>query len=365
MMCVLGLAGSADCSGQAPEARQPDAAAQASVAAKSPGTAKQKKSGEKIAARLSIETVKVPSETAEVFAHPTCDSDGNLYFRTDPDGVAGIRKLNGKGERMALFQATSPNVKASHPAYFTLGPNGDVYQLIFAPEMSRYVFVYKADGTVKSEIKLQPGFPFFPSRLAIFASGDILVSGLEYDKDRAAPMRPVTGIFSSDGALRKEVMLEDDEKIHDMAVSGDPKVTSPQNPSANYAVIGGAAEIGSDGNVYLMRRLSPAILYAISAGGAVVRRFTVDAGDGDFLPSGMHIAGNRISVLFRKEQTRQEVIKIVDLEGNDIATYDEPVIDGRHALGPAFLCYADNPERFIFLTATDDDKLGLIIAKPQ
>jgi hypothetical protein len=316
--------------------------------------------------QLKIEVIKSPTELAAVFRPPlVCDSDGNLYLSTDPDGVDGIHKLNAKGERVSLFLPRTADVKVNHPLYFSIGPDGDLYQLISAMEPSRYVFVYKSDGNLKSTIKLQPGFSFVPQKVAAFPSGDLLVSGLEFDKDPNGALWPFTGIFSNDGMLRKELTLKDDTEIHDMGASGDPKVTSARNPSANHAISGGAAETGPDGNVYLMRRLSPAILYAISAGGAVVRRFKVDPGSQDFMPFSMHISGNRIAVLFRHSQTAQEIIKVVDLQGRDVATYEEPVIEGRKTLGGAFACYSSNPDRFTFLKALEDHKLGLVIATAQ
>ena len=359
VMFAVAWLGAANCTAQAPDAAQANAAAKSSAS-------KQKPAGTSASRGLSIETVKVPSELAEMFAFPLkCDAGGNLFFRTAPDGFDAIHKLSPRGERLAVFQPKSADVKVDHAEYFSIGPDGDIYQIIMAHEITRYVFAYNDDGTVKSEIKLQPGFAFFPSRLAVFPTGDLLVAGLEYDKDRTAAMWPFTGIFSSGGTLRKELTLEDDENIRAMAASGDPRVTSPQNPSSNHAVTQGGAEVGQDGNVYLMRRLSPAIVYAVSAGGAVVRRFTVDPGHEDFMPVIMHIAGGRMAILFREEQSRKEIIKVVDLEGHEIATYDEPVVGGRQALGMAFACYASNPERFTFLTAMEDDRLGLLIATPQ
>jgi hypothetical protein len=91
----------------------------------------------------------------------------------------------------------------------------------------------------------------------------------------------------------------------------------------------------------------------------------VDSGEESFMPVTMHIAGSRIAVLFRQEQTRKEIIKVIDLEGHEVATYDEPVKDGRPALGMAFVCYTNNPEEFTFLTNMENDRLGLVIASPR
>ena len=133
----------------------------------------------------------------------------------------------------------------------------------------------------------------------------------------------------------------------------------------NRAVELGQMEGANDGNIYLMRRLPSPILYAISPGGEVVRHFTVDTGSTDFIPDSMHIAGGKIAIVFREPQTREEFIKIVDLNGKELATYDEPVENGRGTFGGAFACYSDNSERFTFLYTDDDGHLGFKIAEPR
>jgi hypothetical protein len=253
--------------------------------------------------------------------------------------------------------------------YFAVSENSELYQLVFPHEITRYVYVYKSDGTYKSAIKLQPGFPWQPSTMAVFPSGNLLISGLEYDHDRKnSVMWPFTGIFGSDGVLLKEVKLEDDDAIHDMALSGDQRVSSFTNPSANHAVEFSKMEAGADGNIYLMRWLTPAIFYAISPGGEVVRRFTVDPGDQDYQPTDMHVSGNVIAVVFFQPQSKETRMKVVDLEGQEIATYDAVKVEGKpkpEPLGVAFACYTANPGRFVFLSAGDDNILQFLVAEPR
>jgi hypothetical protein len=123
-----------------------------------------------------------------------------------------------------------------------------------------------------------------------------------------------------------------------------------------------------------MRSTSPAIFYALSAGGEVLRRFTVDPGDISYGPVAMHVSGNRIAVLFREPQTQEKIMKIVDLEGRELATYSADVrypadAEGKErktqALGGAFACYTTNPDRFIFLATGADDKLRFRIAEAR
>lgn len=188
---------------------------------------------------------------------------------------------------------------------------------------------------------------------------------MEPDHDRDDPVRwPFEAIFSSSGTLLRELHFEDDNDIHDMAASGDKQVTDPTNRSSNLALPAGAVETGKDGNIYLMRRLSPTPIYVVSPGGTV-RRFTVDAGDQAFMPSHMHMADNRIAILFWNNMTKRELIKVVDLKGREVATYQAPVVNGMSAVGPAFVCYSGNPERFTFLTTMGDGKLGIKTASPQ
>jgi hypothetical protein len=158
-------------------------------------------------------------------------------------------------------------------------------------------------------------------------------------------MLPFTGIFSTSGTLLKEIKLEDDDGLHEMAINGDPRVTSPSNPSANRAIDRSKMQPAADGNIYLMRWVAPAILYSISPGGEVIRRFTVDPGDANFMPTQMHISGNSIAIVFFQQQTKQVRLKVVDLEGHEIATYDEREVDGKPKV-PMFLlaCFIESPQ---------------------
>jgi hypothetical protein len=127
-------------------------------------------------------------------------------------------------------------------------------------------------------------------------------------------------------------------------------------------------QAATDGNIYLMRWITPTIVYAISPGGEVVRRFTVDPGDSSYRPAVMHISENRIAISFFQPQTGDGVIKLIDLEGHDIATYEIPKINGKH--DPkfqmlSFSCFMENPQRFTFLSTADNDKIELLLAEPR
>ncbi len=314
-----------------------------------------------------VRTITSPTEMANTFVNALqCDGDGNVYFRADVDGTSGIHKLNNKAERVALFEPNAnADLKIDAATSFALESDvGDLYELVFPHEINRYVFVYKPDGTLKSKVKLQPGFPFFPSKVAVFPGGQLLISGTEYDADKSATRWPFTGIFAPDGRLLKELELGDEKDLHDLAKLGDTRFVL-QGTNASLAVGNGQLEVAADGNAYLMRWTNPAIFYAISAGGEVVRWFTVDPNEPAYRPSEMHIHKNRIAVLFIEPQTNEKIMKIVDLEGHAVATYDELKVNGkpRDVLGASFACYTENPTRFTFLGANDDSRVELWIAE--
>ena len=324
------------------------------------------KNGEKgPSLHLTPMEVVVSSEVASAFLGPfVCDSDGNLYLRSESAGVTAIRKLNIKGERVALFEPSSnPDVKVERTGYFSVTPDGELFALVFAKdEMTRYVLVFKSDGSYKTKIKLETGFFWAPSAMTVFPNGNLLVTGQEYDRDPKKPQRPFTALFRADGKLLKELDLEDDNAIHDMSVSQDSRVVLPQMPTSNRAVSLSQIEPAKDGNLYLMRWLTPAVIYAISPGGQVVRRFTVDPDNADFKPASMHISGNRIALLFYQPQSMEKIMKILDLEGNELAAYDELRVNGKPklgTLGAAFACYTQQPERFTFLVTDDNSKIEL------
>ena len=116
----------------------------------------------------------------------------------------------------------------------------------------------------------------------------------------------------------------------------------------------------------LIRRLI--FCHGISANGAVVRRIKLDPGLSGYMPAAMHIQGRQIAVLFVDQQRQDKLMKVISLEGKEIATYDELTANGKPqepTLGASFACYTENPTRFMFMGANDDYKVQLWIAEPH
>jgi hypothetical protein len=326
-----------------------------------PATATTKAAGTAIpdaASHLTlIQTIPLDTVLTSSMGSPKCDGDGNFYLQ-GPDRGLTISKFNSKGEGVATFKASSsPDVTQVDGApKFTVNADGQVYQLVFPHSYDRDVFIYNKDGSYKSLVKLEVSKGWSPSLFVAFPSGNFMATGRKWDR-LAEEYVPFTGIFSSSGSLLKELHLEDDSSIGSIPMG------------LNSAISRGHLEIGSDGNVYLLRWYNPAIVYAISPGGEVVRRFTVDPGDQELKVGGMTVAGSRIAVVFLKgaegKNIEREMIEVVDLEGNKVASYEEPMVDGHLAFGISLACYSHNPEQFTFLGWTKDEKLVLNITEPR
>jgi hypothetical protein len=314
--------------------------------------------------------VQMVSADSSSLYSPKCDSDGNLYFMKDLDPQSGIQKINSKGETTAVFRASSaPDLQADLALHFWVALNGDVYQLVQAHPVGTekpadYVFIYDKDGNYKSRIKPDKGHIWQGNHIAVFPSGDILIAGQKYDTDRSATKIPSTIIFSSDGTPLKEVEMDGDDELRNLATSDPHVVSSIRGDNSNRAVSGGSIAIGQDGNAYLMRNLPDPVIYAISPGGEVVRQFTVKSGGSDYMPfGGLIIAGDRIAIYFHDDKAKTAMIKVVDLEGHDIATYDKPKFDGKMRVG-VMACYSRNPETLTFF-GYEKGKTFLAIAEPK
>jgi hypothetical protein len=311
-----------------------------------------------------VATISAKSEVATGFADLTCDEDANLYLGLEDTGATAIRKLDSAGELKATFKPyANPDVQVYGVGSYTVSPDGELYIWVGNKKDGKfYVLVFASDGSYKTSIKLDPGFPWVPGPFAVFRNGNLMMTGQEYAPDVRQPMLPFTAIFRPDGKLLKDLNLEDDVRIHDMAKARDPRITSAAVPNSNRAVAWGQVQPAKDGNIYIMRWLSPTVFYVVSPGGEVVRRFTVDPGASGLMPVSMHIAGNRIAVLFKGADPDEKLMKIVDLNGDEIATYDDAPVDPKSKetpIGFAFACYALKPERFIFLAADDSHRIQI------
>ncbi len=330
------------------------------------GQAAARVSAKDVAASGVLQITKtVPSkDIATTFESPVqCDDDGNVYSKTDSDGFPAIHKLSPKGERTASFVPSScSDIKVQRAGQFFVAPDGRVYQVAFPLGDKPHVLVFDDDGACDSKIKLGTPFAFMPYQLVTFPSGNMMISGARWKAQLKRSVR-YTALFSSDGTILKEVDFDREPTAPtDGNGTGSVKETEQEQ---NHSLARGAMLLAADNNAYLMRSGPVATIYAISEGGSVVRSFRVDSEEPDVVAQGMHIAGNRIAVLFGAPHGSHVLIKVVDLEGKPLAQYEAPTQYGRSTLGAVFACYSYPPEDFTFLSTTADEKVVLKTIEPR
>jgi hypothetical protein len=241
--------------------------------------------------------------------------------------------------------------------------DGGVARLIWSYGVMS-VNIFSADGKLKSKTLLDPP-AFIPYQLAVFPSGEFLVSGLEnvHSRRALAAFKSFTALYTKDGHLQKQFALSEDAEIDTAAEIGDSRYA--RGPMfGNQAVVAGAARLGVDGNVYLMRRTSPATVYVISSSGELLRTLKIEPPDVGQMPLDMRVAEGRIAIQFSQSSSEGEY-QGTNFVIADATTGEKISDDADESVRGIFACYSVNPERFTFLNISDDHKLQILEASAK
>lgn len=285
-------------------------------------------------------------------ANPPCDSDGNMYlagFKRDE-----VEKLSREGKvvaRFSLSAAEDPDFKKLGLRSHAVDQRGRVFGLIDRKETATYVVEFAPDGKYEKTTKLDVA-GLLPYHLAVFPTGEFLVSGAVHDS------APYTAIFDPQGRLIKDLPLPGD--VSRQSVGPERKVAGEEKPSDADAtlavlgeVLGGAAAIGPDGNAYLFRNSRPPVMYVISAGGILVRRLSLKPPFDSVVPLGESVSGGRVLVVFGhelgKNASKDEFYSLYDLwTGEHLYDYKRsPELSGGLA------CYTQNAFLFVGMGLTE------------
>lgn len=301
-----------------------------------------------------------------------CDSSGNIYVRlfdsADPYQARPVLMLDKAGAVQAKF--ASPHLselqKYQFEVPFAVLPHGGVAVVDWMyPDI--HVVKFTADGTVESDVKLDFA-RFAPYQLAVFPSGDLLLSGVE-DGNRAHPPRykSFAAIYDKTGHLMKRLTLEGDGEIDRAIEVGDSRYASHGPGWGNMAVEQGMAATGDDGNVYLVRRMSPATVYVISSAGELVRKVVVEPQTAGDMPFEMQIAKGKIAFVFDgwtgDRSTGNSKLTVVDANSGERMEDFEGGIGGAGFLGLS--CYVPESGRFTFLSMSDANHIEITTARKK
>jgi hypothetical protein len=285
----------------------------------------------------------------------TCDEQGRLYVKVigaGPGMVGPLFRLSSKGVVEAEFDTSGALINR-----YAVRSDGGVI-MMHSDGASKFVDNFAPDGMREFSVRLErPPTPFFPSQLAVFHSGEILISGLQYHPGYKAS----TAIYDPTGRLVKQLVLDGDAEI-ERAIAKDTGAQQQEIGVVDTSV----AITGDDGLVYLMRATSPAVVYAISAAGDAIRKIAVSAPGNTGLPYfGIRVVKNRLAVQFRRncdsnvDSCRRSIYAVVDATtGKSLAAYEAD----KDVAGP-IACYSPDPDRF-FIFSTQHG-LDIVEAGPK
>ncbi len=257
----------------------------------------------------------IASEMGGAFMFPArCDADGYLYIRkfaTDRPLLGPIVKVDPEGKRVALFDpAAVSQLKLDRADAFSPAPDGGLYQIaaVGAANPQIYVLHFSSDGTPATPTRLDADFQ--PFQFAAFTNSNFLVSGF--------------------------------------------RTSTPTLDLSD-------AEASPDGNIYALRRSSPALIYVISSVGKIFRTLKIKPPANGVMPNTFHVSANRVAVSFWDDNTNTQTLVITDAQtGRRIATYSDA-----GALGPSFACYSAAEGVFTFLHLGEGNTLEVIHAEPH
>jgi hypothetical protein len=271
-----------------------------------------------------------------------------------------IEKIAPDGKIAVSFSIRSaPEFEKLNAHSFAVGSRGEVYFLTFRKQREPAVVKFAATGRYDSTFGLDP--MILPLQLAVFASGELLVSGLELSPGDGKPTgRPLLGLYDGTGQFLREVSLPRDIQ---WVVPPEEKAPSPEESPEEAATSGTDVEPGDDGNLYLMRPVGNPLVYVISPAGTVLRRLEIRPPADGFRPTGMKAAGGMIAIEFAMDDPMGMgdiyIYSILNAyTGEKFADYSV----AREARG-IWACYT--PNGFTFLTSQDDPpRLAIVKAKP-
>jgi hypothetical protein len=329
---------------------------------------------------LASSTMNVVSEMGGAFRSGSkCDGDGNLYIRKqamDRPLLGPVVKIDPKGKRTALFDpAAFSQLGLDRADAFSPAPDGGIYQIATRMLATQdglkqriYVLHFASDGSASSPILLDADFEVYT--FAAFAEGNFLVSGMRRDAlNKNDHGRNFTAVFSADG--RELAQLSFPKAVGSGAkAEGKSGAKEASNQSRSESRNDGEtaaptldlaeAEVGRDGNLYVMRAASPTLIYLIAPTGQIMKTLKI-AGPARAMANGFHVSGNRLALSFWDEANERQMMVIADAQtGRKIASYANS-----SELGQSFACYSADEGVFTFLRLGEDNALEVIRAEPE
>jgi hypothetical protein len=324
------------------------------------------------------ERTPVPSIPATGGIDPIrCDASGNIYMRPAASGKTSflggpILRIAPDGQRTTSFELSIPELKDAKRVNiqdYAVSSTGQVFELVSFQTKDSHpaagVVAFDEDGHPSGFTPINVSFS--PRQIALFQSGQQLLSGIWYDsaepvaQDKKITNQPYTAIFNKNGQLVKEVKLPDDVSFEGRP--DDPAKEETPFSRAQHSIDLSRSLTGPDGNVYLFRSGRKPAVYVISMGGEVIRKMTVPLPPNEDNSPSMFLAAGKLAFdIFQptapNSPNMRMTILVIDAQtGEKLWDYlPAPDLFGIPA------CY--NGREFVFLSATADHHLALLHASP-
>jgi hypothetical protein len=305
---------------------------------------------------VDLKTIKIElplSHPTQMIDKIACDSEGDIYARVWAGDESlttrlPVREITPDGVLGRNFGVTDASQNTDLAKGIFVSRTGDLYQ-VARTASGVYAVEFAKDGSVKSATKLEADPRLDPWQLAVFKTGGFLLTGLT-GRDRRAPY---TAVFDANGKLVKKIYEPEDEEARLKAEGGDIEYTNSN--VGNRFVGAGDVAAAEDGNVYLLRGTSPALVYVVSPAGDVVRKLHIDAGDPDLVAGDIKSYAGRLAIGFRGSNN---LVVVTDLQGKTLASY---TVDRHKPDLPALACF--DSSGFTFATVYAEKGLYLLKAK--
>jgi hypothetical protein len=141
-----------------------------------------------------------------------CDFDGRLYVRIRSWAGTQVARFSRTQVPDQFFPVQSPVPQLKNFVIIDYGPevHGGIYALVGRtggdePGQRFRIAYFDAGGAFKGSFAMKE---LTPSKLAVFANGNLLVSGPQLDKSGLESDSWFTGIFAPDGSLQTKIEID-------------------------------------------------------------------------------------------------------------------------------------------------------------
>lgn len=286
-----------------------------------------------------------------------CDSDGSLYLHErQVRGGSLLVRVSPDGSRVTKFDFDAvENLKNAWVNDFSVNEDGDVFGLVKSAG-SYFIAQFSKDGKFSSKEELTPSLPVNLTQIIALHGGSFFASGTDTgEKDAKYSGSPFNALYEPGGTLLRRITFREDSGKKGQAVSADLA------GGTNLAITLGNALAGDDGNIYVLRLSSPALVYVVSSSGESLRKLQITSPITGGEPISLAVSRGRVAVVFDDPNAADASsgrVRVVDSQTGKLVSDYRLSKD----LGEVLACYVGDTFTF---WRTDSGLLQIVQALPQ